>query len=39
MLMTPDNPYMLLNDWFTFVVCSSGSFDSKLVPANRSEYG
>ena len=38
-LMTPDNPYMLLNDWFTFVVCSSGSFDSKLVSANRSEYG
>ena len=38
-VLTPEDPYMLSNDSFTFVACSSGSFNFKLVPENGSEYG
>ena len=40
-VLTPEDPYMLSNDLFTFVAssCSSGSFDFKLVQENGSEYG
>ena len=37
-VLTPEDAYMLSNDLLTFIVCSSGSFNSKLVAANGSEY-